>query len=827
MKISYNWLKNYINLDKNPQELSEILTNCGLEVEGLEKVESIKGGLNGIVVGEVLTCKKHPNADKLSVTTVNVGRDEALNIVCGAPNVAAGQKVIVATVGAVMYSGDESFKIKKAKMRGEPSEGMICAEDELGLGVSHDGIMVLDSEAKPGTAAKAYFNIEEDYVFEIGLTPNRSDATSHIGTAKDLVAAINNLTPEVELPENEKMIAVVPSVKEFKVENNTSPIDVVIEDTQACPRYSGVTVSDIKVTESPEWLKTRLNSIGIRPINNLVDISNYVLFETGQPLHFFDADFIKGDKIIVKKLEKNTKFTTLDEIERTLSDEDLMICNAEKPMCIAGVFGGLNYGVTEKTTKVFIESAYFDAPTVRKTSKRHTLQTDASFRFERGADFDNTVYALKRAALLIKEIAGGKISSEIVDVYPNPIQPNVIEMDYNSVLRLIGKTISHDNIKRILTSLEFVIIEESEEKLKLRVPTNKVDVTREADLVEEIIRIYGYNNIDFSEKINSSLSYQQKPDADAVRNIVSDYLTNNGYYEIMNNSLTKGVYADYVQAIKREENVEIVNPLSSELNVMRQSLLFGGLESVAYNINRKQENLKFYEFGNIYRKKNIEIVSGEELKPYEEQQCVGLFLTGAKTKASWMGKPELVTFYDLKSAVYGVLGRLGINIEKLKSNAVETDYFSEGILLKMKKTPLVEYGVLNKKILKRFDVKQEVLFADFNWDNIFALLKHSKVSYQQVSKFPEVRRDLALVIDAKVSFAQVEEIAQQYGGKILKEVGLFDIYQGDRIAEGKKSYSVSFILQKEDKTLKDKEIEKFMNKLITAYESKIGAEIRK
>jgi len=827
MKISYNWLKNYVNLNKNPQELSEILTNCGLEVEGLEKVESIKGGLKGIVIGEVLTCAKHPNADKLSVTTVNVGAEEPLHIVCGAPNVAAGQKVVVATVGAVMYSGDDSFKIKRAKMRGELSEGMICAEDELGLGTSHDGIMVLDNDAIPGSQAKDYFNIEEDYIFEIGLTPNRSDAISHIGTAKDLVAAINNLTPEVELPDDEKLFAVVPSVEDFAADNNNLPIEVVVEDTQACPRYSGITVSNVKVEESPEWLKVRLNSIGVRPINNLVDISNFVLFETGQPLHFFDANAIKGNKVIVKKLKRGTKFITLDEIERNLSEEDLMICNAEEPMCIAGVFGGLHSGVTEKTTNVFIESAFFDAPTIRKTSKRHALQTDASFRFERGTDFDNTIYALKRAALLIKDIAGGEISSDIIDVYPNIIKPSVIDVEYDRIIRLIGKKISKNNIKRILTSLEFIILEESDEKLKLQVPTNKVDVTREADIVEEILRIYGYNNIDFTEKILSSISYQQKPDADTIRNIISDFLSSNGYCEIMNNSLTKADYVDITEELKREENVGIVNPLSRELNVMRQTLLFGGLESVAYNINRKQENLKFYEFGNIYKKSDVEVMNGEELKPYSQQFNLGLFITGNKTKESWMGDVESVSFYDMKIVVRNILVRLGFNVDKLKSSYEVPDYFREGVSLKMKKTPLVEFGAINKKVLNSFDIKKDVFYAVFNWDNIFSLLKQNKVTYQPVSKFPEVRRDLALVVDESVMFSEIEAIAYQYGGKILKEVGLFDIYQGDRIAKGKKSYSVSFILQDENKTLKDKEIEKFTNKLIKAYETKVGAVIRK
>lgn len=820
MKISYNWLKQYVNIDKSVDEVSEILTNTGLEVEGLEKVESVKGGLEGIVIGKVLTCQQHPNADKLSVTTVDIGQEDPVQIVCGAPNVAAGQTVAVATVGATLYNGDESFKIKKAKMRGEPSHGMICAEDELGLGASHDGIMVLESTAKVGSAAKDYFNLEEDYVFEIGLTPNRSDATAHIGVAKDLIAAVN-LLEDAELEIN------LPSVDDFKVDNTDLSINIVIEDQKACPRYTGVTVSNVKVEESPEWLKNRLNAIGVRPINNLVDISNYVLFETGQPLHFFDADMIKGGEVSIKKLPKDTPFVTLDEVERKLSEHDLMICNAEAPMCMAGVFGGINSGVTEATKNVFIESAYFDAPTIRKSSKRHALQTDASFRFERGCDSQGTVYALKRAALLIKEIAGGHISSEIVDVYPTEIHPAKVDIKYDRVNTLIGKNIPKEVVQRILKSLEIKILEQNDEGLTLQIPTNRVDVTREADVIEEILRIYGYNNIDFTEHVSASLSYVEKPEPDRVRNVISDLLSSNSFYEIMNNSLTKSSYTDNSARFNGAQNVEILNPLSSELNVMRQSLLFGALESVAYNINRQNPNLRLYEFGNVYSKNPDAEIKNDELEKYHEEQHLSLVISGAKNSESWEEGVQPTNFYELKRNTVKVFERLGFKPNAIVEEYLKDEVFKEGLALKINKKVIATLGVVSKSWLKRFDIKQSVFFADIAWSTLMIELKKNKIVFEPVSKFPEVRRDLALLVDTKVTFAEIEQVARQYGGKMLKNVNLFDVYQGDKIAENKKSYAVSFTLQNLDKTLKDKEIDKVVNKLIKGFESQVGAEIRK
>ena len=821
MKISYNWLRQYIETDKSPEQISDLLTNTGLEVEGLEKVESVKGGLDGVVIGEVLTCEKHPDADKLSVTTVDIGEEEPAKIVCGAPNVAKGQKVPVATVGTTLYPDNKPFEIKKAKIRGEQSEGMICAEDELGLGSSHDGIMVLDQKAKPGTPAKDYFNISEDYVFEIGLTPNRTDAMGHIGVAKDLAAALTIGEGNYEYKTQ------IPGVENFSVDNSNFPVDVVIEDEKACPRYSGVTVSGLKVGESPDWLKNKLNAIGVRPINNLVDISNYVLFETGQPLHFFDADAISGKKVIIKKLAEGTKFTTLDEVDRELSSEDLMICNAEEPMCIAGVFGGIKSGVTEETKNVFIESAYFDPPTIRKTSKRHGLQTDASFRFERGADPSITVYALKRAAMLIKEIAGGEISSEVVDSYPRKIEPKKIKVDYHRMNTIIGKIIDREQIQEILKSLDIEVLQESENELVLEVPTNRADVTREADIIEEILRIYGYNNIEFEEQLSSSLSHINKPEPDHIRNVVSDYLSDNGFFEIMNNSLTKAEYANYLDDLSEKNNVDILNPLSKELNALRQSMVFGGLESIGYNINRRKTDLKLYEFGYTYSKTPDKQVKDDELERYTENQQLAVFITGNKTPESWKGKSEEADFFDLKKSLYSIFEKLGFDTTSFQLKPVESDVFQEGVTIRYKKKNIATMGVISKNLLKRMDIPQQVYYAQVEWDIVFGMLSEHSITYRPIPKYPEVRRDLALLIDEEVTFDELETVAYNYGGDFLKEVNLFDIYRGENIAKGKKSYALSFILQREDRTLKDKEIDKIMNKIAKGFEKQVSAEIRR
>ncbi len=821
MKISYNWLKNYIDLDFAPEVVSVMLTDCGLEVEGLEKVQSIKGGLEGIVIGEVKSKIQHPDADRLSCTTVDIGAEELLHIVCGAPNVDAGQKVAVATIGATLYMGDDSFKIKKSKIRGELSEGMICAEDELGLGSDHDGIMVLDPEAKIGSPAKEYFKVEDDYVFEIGLTPNRADATSHIGVARDLVAVINHLHPEKNLSLK------LPSIDGFKVDNTSRHIDVVIEDKQACPRYSGLTISGIDVKESPEWLKNNLRSLGLKSISNIVDITNYVLHETGQPLHAFNADMIKGEKVVVKKLAKDTPFTTLDEEERKLSENDLMICNAEEGMCIAGVFGGINSGVKDDTKNIFLESAYFDAATIRKTAKLHTLQTDASFRFERGADPNITVYALKRAAMLFKELAGGEISSEIVDVYPTEIKPWEIKIDYKNVDRLIGKVIDRTQIKNILVNLEIQILEEKENGLLLLIPTYKVDVTREADVIEEILRVYGYNNIEIGTSLKSAISFTTDPDKEKVQNLVSDYLSSNGFSEMMNNSLTNSKYTDLSAVYESVNNVKMLNPISQDLDVMRQSLLFGGLESIAYNQNRKNTDLKMYEFGFVYNQNPAKANPEYPLAKYNENKHLSVFVTGNTMGENWYKELQKSDFYSLKLFVLNILKRLGINEKQLQTSGETSADFSFGQCISVNKNTLVEFGSLSKRTLKTFDVKQQVFYADFNWDQIVKLLGKSKIQYTAIPKYPEVKRDLAMLLDQKVSFAELEKAAYNTERKLLKTVSLFDIYEGDKIEAGKKSYALSFILQDQYQTLTDKVVDKVMNKIMQTFERNFNAIIRK
>jgi len=819
MKLSYKWLKEYVKINESPEELSRLLTDCGLEVEGLEKVQTIKGGLEGIVIGEVLTCEKHPNADSLSKTTVDLGNGQTAPIVCGAPNVAAGQKVLVATIGTVLYDGEESFKIKKSKIRGEVSEGMICAEDELGLGNSHDGIMVLDKDAPVGQEAKNYFNIEDDFVFEIGLTPNRSDATSHIGSARDLVAVFNHFNKNTE----SKLL--LPSVDEFKIDNEDLNIEIEVEDEKACPRYSGITLTNLKVEESPEWLRNYLVAIGLRPINNLVDITNFVMWETGQPLHAFDAAAITGNKVVVKMLDKDTKFITLDEQERKLSGHDLMICNAEEGMCIGGVFGGNKSGVTDTTTSIFLESACFDPKTIRITSKFHTLKTDASFRFERGTDPNITVYALKRAALLMQEIAGGEISSNIKDFYPNPVSSVEIDVKYAHVDRLIGKVIERESIKSILEDLEIQIINETEEGIRVSVPTFKVEVTREADIIEEILRIYGYNNIEFTNQVHSALAFSSKPNPEKYQNRVSDYLSANGFAEAMNNSLTKSSYYIKDENFNEDTLVKMLNPLSSDLDVLRQSLLFGSLENLIYNINRKEPNAKLYEFGKAYFLQNKE---AENIgKRYREEKHLSLLVSGLEKPENWNSNAQQVDFFYLKALVHQLLTKLQFNEEDIKAERVNISYFKEGLVYTIRNKEVISFGELSAKMLKEFGIKQKAFYADFNWGNILKLSNQHDVSMEEISKFPIVRRDLALVVDKKVTFAEIAAIAKKTERNILKSVGLFDVYEGDKLDDGKKSYSINFSLQDSNKTLKDKQIDKLMNKLISNYERELGALIRR
>lgn len=806
MNISYNWLKQYLNINLDTDTVSTLLTDTGLEVEGIETVESIKGGLKGIVIGEVLTKAQHPNADRLSVTTVDVGGEAPLHIVCGAPNVAAGQKVPVATIGAVIYSTDDSIKIKKGKIRGEVSEGMICAEDELGLGEGHDGIMVLDADAKVGTPASDYFKVENDTVFEIGLTPNRSDAMSHLGVARDLMTVLNL--------KGENIAVERPSVEAFKVDNMDLPIAIEVKDYDACPRYAGVSISGIQVAPSPEWLQKRLQAIGLTPINNVVDITNYVLHETGQPLHAFDVAAIEGNKVIVQQLAGKSKFTTLDEAERELSSEDLMICNSQGGMCIAGVFGGIKSGVTNSTTQVFLESAYFNPVSVRKTAKRHGLSTDASFRFERSVDPNLVIYALKRAALLIQEIAGGNISSEITDLYPNPIPNFEVSLAYSKVDSLIGEKIDRKVIQSILTDLEIEIVQSTDEGLELSVPPFRADVQRPEDVIEEILRIYGYNTIAIPSQVRSSLSYADKPDVERLQNIISDLLSSKGFNECMNNSLTKASHTKLIEELSSDHQVELLNPLSQDLNGMRQSLLFSGLENIAYNNNRKNNDLKLYEFGKTYHK----------YQEYTENRKLILLACGRQKGESWNNGNEKVDLFWLKEQVEHLLVRLGIN--KLKGKASTVSYLSTGQTYSVKKKTVATFGSVSKKMLKAFDVKTEVLYAEFDWDAILELCKASKTVYTPVPKFPAVRRDLALLLDESVEFKTLQSLANQCENQLLKEVTLFDVYEGDKLPEGKKSYALSFTLQDDHKTLTDKHIDKVMNKLMKAFQEKAGAEIR-
>ena len=808
MKISYNWLKQFLQIDWEASKTGELLTDLGLEVEGIETKESIKGALKGIVVGEVLTCIQHPNADRLKITTVALGTEGSVQIVCGAPNVAVGQKVPVATIGAILYDKQgEGFKIKKGKIRGEESFGMICAEDELGLGLEHDGIMVLDASLKAGISVAEVFNIEVDEVFEIGLTPNRSDAMSHFGVARDLRAGLMQRDINLEL--------ISPSVSDFHVDERTLRFDVEVDKKEQALRYCGISITDVTVKDSPEWIQNKLKAIGITPKNNIVDITNYVLHELGQPLHAFDAQQIKGNKILVKTLKEGTTFTTLDNIERTLSSEDIMICDADSsPLCIAGVFGGSASGVTEHTASIFLESAYFNPVSVRKTAKRHALNTDASFRFERGIDINLTKYALKRAALLIEEYAGGKMGSDISDFYPEKIEDYQVFFSYDNAYRLIGQEIPKETIKKILASLEIKINSETEGGLGLTIPSYRTDVQREADIIEEILRIYGYNNIEFSHKLNTSISFDSNKDT-KVESTISNQLTSLGFNETMANSLTKAAYGALSENINEEANIAMLNPLSNDLKVLRQSMLFSGLESVSYNINRKNNSLKFYEFGKTYHQFN---------EKYQEDKHLTLFLTGSRTGESWSNEERIVDFFYLKGIVNNILGRLGVGV--LKSSPTKQDLFSEGITLSLGKMKLVDFGVVKGSLLKEFGIKQNVLFADFNWDTILKLTGNTNVKVVDLPKFPSVKRDLALLLDAKIEFKEIYNLAFQSEKFLLKEVDLFDVYEGDKLPDGKKSYAVSFLIQDESKTLTDKQIDKVMQKLQQTFEKNLQAVLR-
>lgn len=818
MNISYSWLKEYLKTDLSPEQISEVLTSIGLEVDSLEKEEAIKGGLEGVVIGYVTECERHPDADKLSVTKVDVGGPELLQIVCGAPNVAAGQKVPVATVGTVLYSGNEEFKIKKSKIRGVESLGMICAEDELGLGTSHDGIMILDPQTPAGTPAKEYFKLEDEYIFEIGLTPNRIDAASHYGVARDIAAYLkaNGIACNLERP----------SVDNFKVDNTSRIIPIEVQNYEACPRYSGITVSNVKIGPSPEWLQKKLRAIGINPKNNVVDITNFILHELGQPLHAFDAAKIEGKKIIVQTTPEGTLFATLDGVERKLNENDLMICNAAEPMCIAGVFGGMDSGVTEATTDIFIESAYFNPVSVRKTARRHGLNTDSSFRFERGIDPNQTIYALKRAALLVKELAGGEISSDIIDIYPNPIENFSVKVSLDKMRKLIGKEIETPTIKNILAALDITIVEEDGDQLLLSVEPYRVDVQREADIVEEVLRIYGYNNIEMPQQVRSTLSFEPRPEKDRIVNTASDLLSSKGFNEIMSNSLTKAGYYQGLTAYPEEKAVRIINPLSGDLSVMRQTLFFNGMEAIGLNTSFRNADLKLYEFGNVYSY-NAEKAGGENrLRPYSEAFNVAIFVTGNKNAESWNSKVEVSDYFTLRASVEQLLARFGVSLFDLKVDECTLDFISDGVNYLLNGKKFIEMGTIAKKFRNMFDIKNEVYFAEIRFDLLINFVRNNKVTYKEIAKYPEVRRDLALLLDKKISFAQLRETAFQTEKKFLKKVGLFDVYEGKNLPEGKKSYALSFTLQDENKTLTDQQIDRMMDNLIKAFERNFAAQLR-
>ncbi len=854
MNISYNWLKRYINLQDDAETVAKILTSIGLEVGTVERIETIRGGLRGLVVGEVLSCVPHPNSDHLHLTIVNVGAvdaqgastDEAGNhilpIVCGAPNVAAGQKVIVATIGTVLYDGDESFTIKKGKLRGEDSCGMICAEDEIGVGTDHDGIIVLPADTPVGISARDYYHVEDDTVIEVDITPNRSDACSHYGVARDLYAYYTAHSAELKINNYELR---KPDVSAFKTDSHSLEISVQVDAPDACPRYTGVSIRGVEIKESPEWLKNSLLAIGLRPINNVVDVTNFVLHECGQALHAFDADKIQGNAIHVRYARQGEKFVTLDGVEREMDAHDLMIANAEEAMCIAGVFGGLESGVTEKTKNIFLESAYFDPVTIRKTSRRHQLQTDASFRYERGCDPNNTLYVLKRAALLIQEVAGGTIAMDVTDTIANvqrdnvqstkePFAPWEVTIDIERVYALIGKAIGTETIETILNALEIAIVAKHDGCWELRVPRYRVDVQRECDIVEDILRIYGYDNVEFPDKLNTSLAYSTKPNAEQLRRRIAEQLTAQGFNEILNNSLTKVSYYEPLQQLPLEACVKIMNPLSSDLGVMRQTLLFGGLESIARNANRKNNDLKFYEFGNCYHynKSKVESqkskgIEAEPLAAYSEEPHLGLWLTGNKTAQSWVRKEEKTTFYQLHAYVNNIFVRLGVDISRLTIERLENELFSDGLVLKAEGGKALGFiGIVARKVLKSFDIDQEVYYADLDWQRLLKQNKQYKAVISDLPKYPEVKRDFALLVDKSIEFADLARAAFATEKKLLKNVYLFDVYEGKNLENGKKSYALSFILQDTENTLKDTQIENIMNRLKKTFEEKFGATLR-
>lgn len=815
MNISLNWLKDYLNVDLSVEKICEILTAIGLEVGGYEKFESIRGGLKGLVVGEVKTCEPHPDSDHLHITTVDLGDGRLTPIVCGAPNVAAGQKVVVATLGTVLYDDDKEFVIKKSKIRGQESEGMICAEDEIGIGHDHAGIIVLPPDTQVGMPASEYYHVTTDSTIEVDITPNRVDGASHLGVARDLAAYLQQ-TQDIRYS--------LPSVDAFQPDSDDAGISIEVQRPEACPRYAGVCIEGVQVKESPEWLQNRLKAIGLHPINNVVDITNFILFELGQPLHAFDKDKIEGNKVIIRSFPTGTRFTTLDGVERELNENDLMVCNASQPMCIAGVFGGLESGITADTTNVFLESACFDPVFVRKTARRHGLNTDASFRFERGTDPNIVIYALKRAALLIKELGGGKITSRIIDIYPQPIADFEVAVKFANIDRLIGKAIGHETIKKILKSLEIKIVREDAEGLLLHVPPYRVDVRREADVIEDILRIYGFNNIEVPAKVNSTLSYTEKPDDFQLKNKIADLLSANGFNEIMNNSLTKASYFENGETYKPENTVMLFNPLSSDLNAMRQSLLFGGLETIAYNVNRKSSSLRLYEFGKAY---TFHPKEGENhLKQYKEEDKLALWITGNKSQASWNSQEIKSDFFNLKGYAELVLTRLGFRPDSLTLEETTEDIYREGLVYAQNGKHIVTLGILSHKVLKTMDIAQDVYYAEFSWENLLKAVKNHTIAFTPMPKFPAVKRDLALLLDKKITFKEVRDIAMRTEKNLLKSVALFDVYEGEKLGADKKSYAVSFTLQDEEKTLTDKQIDKIMNKLIGTYKHQLGAEIR-
>lgn len=819
MNISYSWLKSLLPFSLSPNETAVALTSIGLENGPVEEVETIKGGLEGLVIGEVLTCGAHPDSDHLHVTTVNVGEEEPLQIVCGAPNVAAGQKVVVATIGTKLYQGDESFTIKRSKIRGQESFGMICAEDEIGLGSSHDGIIVLPETAQVGMKAADYYGIRKEYVLEVDITPNRADAASHFGVARDLAALLKQSDPSVNL--------IKPSVDAFRVDGVDRPIKVTVENTEACLRYSGVTISGLSVGESPKWLKERLQLIGVRPINSVVDVTNYLLHEMGQPLHAFDADKIAGNTIRVRTVDAGTKFVTLDGVERSLDDSDLMICNAEESMCIAGVFGGLDSGVTESTTRVFLESACFNPVFVRKTARRHGLNTDSSFRFERGIDPNNTVYVLKRAALMIQELTGGKICSEVVDIYPNPIEGFKVSLCLEKVNKLIGKTVERDTVLSILNALEITIDADKGGVLDLTVPAYRVDVQRDVDVIEDILRIYGYNNVDFTSTMRSTISSSVKPDKHRLTQLISEQLTSNGFNEILNNSLTAASYYEGLTEMPESNCVHLLNPLSSDLNVMRQTLLFGGLESIAYNRNRRRTDLAFYEFGNCYRYNADARKDREALSPYSESMHLGLWMTGFKTPKHWSGPQVKVSAFNIKALVENIFLRLGVQRDSFSLEEGSNELLAHSLSYRLKNGLVVaKLGQVRDTVLNTFDIDVPVFYADILWDEVLMSSAKQGVRFSEIPKFPDVRRDLALLIDRTVRFEDIERVAFNTERKLLQSVSLFDVYEGKNLPNGKKSYAVNFVLQDMNQTLTDSKIDAVMNRLVKQFETQLGASLR-